>query len=146
MLTTAGIGTFLASAALVGTGFVLNYPELVQVGAAGVGAVTLSAALAWRRPRVSVRVQLPDSVVLDGEAPRLMVTLTNRSRLRCFATQLRMHIGEVPVIIELGGVGPGARVDHTPPLPAFRRGAYSISAATLQYRDPFDFARSHHSV
>jgi uncharacterized protein (DUF58 family) len=146
MLTAAGIGTAVASAALVGIGAGLNYPELVQIGAAGMGAVILSAGLAWRRPRVNVRVHLPDSVLLDGDAPRLMVALMNRSRWRCFATQLRMRVGNVPVTIELGAVDAGAHVDHTPPLPPFRRGVYPISAATLQYRDPFDFARSNHIV
>jgi uncharacterized protein (DUF58 family) len=146
MLTPSGIGTFLASAALVGLGAGLNYPELVQIGAVGAAAVVLSAGLAWRRPRVGVGVRLPDGAVLDGDTPRLTVTLTNGGRWRCFATLLRMRVGDVPVSIELGGVGAGEQVERDPPLPPLRRGVHPISAATLQYRDPFDFARSDHRV
>jgi uncharacterized protein (DUF58 family) len=146
MLTSAGIGTLITAAGLLGVGAALNYPELVQIGAVGVGAVVLSVGLAWRRPRVDVRVCLTDDRVVDGEAPRLLVTLTNNGRRRCFVTLLRVQVGDIPVNIELGSVRAGGRVDFAPRLPLLRRGIYPLSEARLGYRDPFDFARANHLV
>jgi uncharacterized protein (DUF58 family) len=146
MLTSAGVGMVTVAAGLLSAGATLNYPEVVQVGAAGVAAVALSAGLAWRRPRVGVRIRLPAARAVDGDAPRLSVTLANRGRWRCFMTLLQVDVGDVPVSIELGSVGAGASVEHNLPLPPLRRGVYPVSAAKLAYRDPFGFARADHTV
>src|SRR4051794_16442550 len=104
MLTRAGLGTLITTVGLFGAGVVLGYPELVQLGAAGVAAVALSLGLAWRRPRMDVGIDLSDGLLVDGESPRLSVRLTNRGRWRRFVTVLRLRIGDIPLGVELESV------------------------------------------
>lgn len=136
----------LVSAVLVGVGTGLDYPEFVQLGAAGIGAVTLAVGLVRRRPRVNVQVGLPEDAVLDGDAPQLAVSLTNPGRWRCFVTLLRVRLGDVPVTIELRAVDPGAYVEFAPRVPPLRRGVHPMSEGALQYHDPFGFGRMDHPV
>src|ERR1044072_5832914 len=117
MLTRAGLATLITAASLFGAGVILNYPELVQLGATGVAAVALSLTLAWRRPRMDAGIGLHDDLLVDGQSPRLSVTLTNRSRWRRFVTVLRFRIGDLPLDAEFDSVKARSSATFTPSLP-----------------------------
>jgi uncharacterized protein (DUF58 family) len=145
-LTADGLATLLGAAGLCLGAAAGGYPELLEAGAVGLGALMLSVASAVRRPEVSMQVRLSSGQLVDGDPPTLTVTLTNHGRRRCHATLLRLRVGTEPVRIELGGVGAGTRMDFTPSLPPLRRGVYPVAGARLQYRDPFDLVRTDHEL
>ncbi len=144
--TARGIGTVLAGAALVGTGYRYGYPELVVLGAAGLLAALGALGYVGWRPNLAVTRTVEPDRVTRGEPSAQTLTVRNTSRLR--ATTLIAHdtLGRREVPVPLLRLRPGRDTTVHYPVPTERRGVVVVGPLRVIRRDPLgllEAARTH---
>jgi uncharacterized protein (DUF58 family) len=134
--TARGIGTVLAGAALIGTGFALGYPELVVIGAAAIVAALCALGYAAWRPRLSVSRSVEPDRVTRGEPCTQTLTVRNSSRLRAATLVAQDVLGAVTVPVPLLRLRPGHDTSVSYPVPTQRRGVVTVGPLRVNRRDP----------
>ncbi|NUT20418.1 MAG: DUF58 domain-containing protein [Hamadaea sp.] len=140
--TARGLTTAVCSAALLTTGLLLAYREMVMLGAAGLAAVALSSLWALSPPRVVVDRLVEPRRVRRGEpamATADVVVLGRFRRLLTFTDPVREAGGDrddLPSGRAAVHANPGlpARVSFS--LPTGRRGVFHIGPVRVGRDDP----------
>jgi uncharacterized protein (DUF58 family) len=130
------------AAVLLIAGILLDFPELIAIGLAGM--LSLIAAAGWMlvRPVVTVVREITPTLVAEGEQVQGVLLLTNTSRRwsppMSAIEQLNSQRVEVPV----PSLGPGAEEQRSYNLPTSRRGVYQIGPLTIAHSDPLRLMHS----
>ncbi len=121
-LTSRGYGLLVAGIALLVAGFFFGYPELAELGAAGMLAVAGALVFVAWRPELTVRRIADPDRLMRGEASQVTLHIANASRF--FGASLvardRMGVlgrpgGSVPV--PLVRLRPGRETSVSYPVP-----------------------------
>ena len=80
--TARGVGTALAGAALIASGFTFGYPELVVIGVAGVVALLCAVGYTAWRLRLTVHREVNPARVTRGQPCTQTLSVRNSCRLR----------------------------------------------------------------
>jgi uncharacterized protein (DUF58 family) len=134
--TARGVGTVLAGAALIVTGFAFGYPELVVVGGAAVVAVLCAVGYAAFRLRLTVSREVDPERVTRGEPCRQTLRVRNSARLRAVTLIAHDTCGARSVPVPLLRLRPGADTAVDYPVPTERRGVVRVGPLRVTRRDP----------
>lgn len=134
-----------AAGVLLAAAFSFGFPELALIGFAALG--TLPSAGLWMlaRPRLTVRREIQPLRVTAGEAAAAILTVTNRRSWRCTPITANEFVDGDPA----GVMVPGLRGHETYrtgyPLPARRRGVYTVGPLIVEHTDPLRLMMVHRS-
>nr|WP_230416177.1 DUF58 domain-containing protein [Micromonospora tarapacensis] len=126
----------VAAVLLLGAGFRFAYPELTLLGAAAGTALAVAAAVAARRPRLTVHRQAEPDRVARGEPATMTLTVRNAGRLPAASLLATDRCGDrvvpVPVLRLRAGADTTARYE----VPTSRRGVVPVGPLRVTRRDP----------
>jgi uncharacterized protein (DUF58 family) len=141
-LTRRGVGVLAAAIVVFAVGQVANYPVLLGLAGAALGAVLAAVVITNRRPRVAVaRDVYPDRVQRGRPAfAQLQVHNTGQRRQAGFTAGDRLGAGFTAVTVR--PLPPGAEAVYRYDLPTERRGRHQVGPLTLDRVDPLGLGRS----
>jgi uncharacterized protein (DUF58 family) len=140
-LTWSGRVLAGASALVVACGIIVDYPELVAVGLAGVAAVAAGIVTVTWRPAVVVDRVVHPSRVTEGHQVGCVLTVTNHGRRRSPPCELVEVVAGEAVTVPLPPIEP--RVTNAVGrygLPAPRRGIYELPPLRVRRIDSLRLA------
>ena len=110
-LTTTGAAALLASAGLLAGAYLLGYPRLAVLGAAGLTALAVSAgSVAWRPP-VRMRREIFPVRVSRGEPAVAVLTVTSMSRWPATRLRVTETFGDQDIPVSVPPLPAGATRD-----------------------------------
>jgi len=134
--TARGVGTALAGAALIASGFAFGYPELVVIGVAGVVALLCAVGYTAWRLRLTVHRKVNPERVTRGQPCTQTLSVHNSSRLRVVTLIAHDVCGSRTVPVPLLRLRPGHDTAVDYPVPTERRGVVRVGPLRVTRRDP----------
>lgn len=131
----------VATAGLLIAGAWADYPELVTLGFAGLGALLTAVAWLCARPQLTAEREVHPRRVFEGSAVRGLLTVANvgpRQSPPLLATET---IGGNRVTVPIPALAGRHDYQVGYPLPAARRGRYEIPPLVLSQSDPMRLLR-----
>ncbi|MFE0023243.1 DUF58 domain-containing protein [Amycolatopsis sp. NPDC059021] len=142
MITATGVAVSVSAGALLITGTLADYPELVMLGSAGVAALVLATLWTLTRPRLAVSREVAPSRVVQGNPAAATVTVTNTGRHRSLPAEAIEVVAERRIVVPLPGLGAGRAFGTTYALPTERRGRHTLPGLVLGRSDPLRLMRT----
>ena len=139
-LTLRGKAVLACSVLVAGAGLILEYPELIGIGAGGVAAVLAALAVVARAPAFHVdRLVSPGRVARGAEADA-SVRVRNEGRRSSPAAVARDLAGAVSVPFPIPRLRQGQAYDGQVRLPTSRRGVVPSGPLLVDRGDAFGLA------
>lgn len=135
-VTSRGLGLLLCSLALLGSGFLLGYPELAVIGTTGAIAVAFALVYVAWRPRLQVLRAVEPDRLMRGEPCEVTLTVSNGSRLRAATLIAYDRVGGISIPVPLLRLRAGKDTTVAYPVPTDRRGVITIGPLRVVRRDP----------
>jgi len=141
VLTGSGRAVAVAAVAFLVAGWALDWPELVVLGLAALGALVVAGLWMALSPDLSVTREISPLRVTEGELSRGTITVINRTARRSPPVLAVDHVGPRRVVIPMPSLAGGERSSASYPLPTARRGLYSVGPLTVGHTDPLRLMR-----
>jgi uncharacterized protein (DUF58 family) len=141
VLTGSGRAVAVAAVAFLVGGWALDWPELVIVGLAALGALVVAAAWMALSPDLAVTREINPLRVTEGELSRGTITVINRTARRSPPVLAVDHVGSRRVVVPMPSLAGGERSSASYPLPTARRGLHSVGPLTVGHTDPLRLMR-----
>lgn len=142
MITTSGRVIAVLMVLLLGSGWLMDYPELVALGLGCLLALGCAGGWLLIRPELVAERGIWPLRVTEGESARSVVTVTNRSRRRSPPVIAIEHIGDRQVVVPLPNLCSGEVHRASYLLPTSRRGVHDIGPLTIGHSDPLQLMYS----
>ncbi|MFD9891349.1 DUF58 domain-containing protein [Amycolatopsis sp. NPDC059027] len=142
MITATGVAVSVSTGALLITGTLADYPELVMLGSAGAAALVLATLWTLTRPRLAVSREVAPRRVVQGNPATATVTVTNTGRHRSLPAEAIEVVAGRRIIVALPGLGAGRSFATTYALPTERRGRHTLPGLVLGRSDPLRLMRT----
>ncbi|SFK68759.1 DUF58 domain-containing protein [Geodermatophilus ruber] len=136
ILTGSGRGVAVATLALLGAGWWLDWPELVLLGLAALAALVVAALWMVLSPDLAVTREISPLRVTEGELSRGVITVINRATRRSPPVLAIDHVGGRRLTVPLPSLAGGESSSASYPLPTARRGLHTVGPLTVGHTDP----------
>lgn len=135
-----------AAAGLLLAGAWTDYPELVNLGSAGLA--TLLAAAAWLvvHPHLTVEREIRPRRVFEDGAARGLLTVMNVGRRHSPPLLAVETVGGQRIEVPIPTLGAGGSHQIEYPVPTPRRGRYVFSPLVVNQSDPLRLLRRRHAL
>jgi uncharacterized protein (DUF58 family) len=141
LLTTTGlIVAALGVLAYVG-GWRLGWVELMVLAAGSLLALAFAIPFVIGRVKLDVVRSLEPERVMVGDRAKAVLDITNPGRTPIRRRFLEDAIGDQPMTIEIGPLGPGDSTHAVYELPTSRRGLVRVGPAVIARQDPLQIMR-----
>jgi uncharacterized protein (DUF58 family) len=141
VLTSSGRAVAVAAVAFLVAGWLLDWPELVVLGLAALGALVVAALWMALSPDLAVTREISPLRVTEGELSRGTITVINRTTRRSPPVLAVDHVGARRVVIPMPSLAGGERASASYPLPTAHRGLHSVGPLTVGHTDPLRLMR-----
>ncbi|MBP2329592.1 uncharacterized protein (DUF58 family) [Kibdelosporangium banguiense] len=135
-MTRSGVVMAGATVGLLLAGAWADYPELVTLGFAGLGALVTAVAWLFVRPQLTAGREVRPRRVFEGSAARGLLTATNVGRRRSPPLLATETVGGHCITVPIPALVGGQSLQVGYPLPTERRGRYVIPPLVLSQSDP----------
>jgi len=144
VLTRNGWWFAALTVALLATGWILSYRELMVLAVAMLVCLLGAGVSILLRPELQVQRDVIPNRVSEGDAASGVITITNVGR-RSPTMEATEAIGNSSIVLSLPSLAAGAVHTAQYRLPTERRGAYSIGPLRIGHSDPFRLISVSHS-
>jgi uncharacterized protein (DUF58 family) len=141
MFTSNGKAVAILAVLLLGTGALLDYPELVALGVACVVALAIATMWISARPNVVAVRDIAPARVSEGDRSRAVLTVTNRSPRRSPPIAAEERVGRQVVTVTIPSLGSQRSHTASYDLPTSRRGIFNVGPLTIGQSDPLRLMR-----
>ncbi|SFW78294.1 DUF58 domain-containing protein [Amycolatopsis australiensis] len=139
-LTRRGLSVLGAAVVLYALGEIAGYVLLRALAGAAAGALLAGAAVTLRRPRVSVRREMPSNRIQRGGATTALLVVANPGGRRQPGFTAREQSGQGEVV-DVHPLPPGASQSYAYKLTGRHRGRITVGPLSIERADPLGLVR-----